>query len=87
MLSAYGIFASKEAGKSTIDSMSRLPTLGVGGADEGGGRAEKDLEATFQKVTGYKEIVSYGMMRTSGLVIDGKVVSAGRIPSKQEIAG
>ena len=25
MLSAYGIFASKEAGKSTIDSMSRLP--------------------------------------------------------------
>ena len=48
---------------------------------------EKDLEATFQKVTNFKDIVSYGIMRTPGLVINDKVLSAGRIPSKQEIAG
>lgn len=47
---------------------------------------EKDVEATFQKVTDYKDIVSYGIMRTPGLVINGKLLSAGRIPSKQEIA-
>jgi small redox-active disulfide protein 2 len=47
---------------------------------------EKDLEATFQKVTDYKDIASYGVMRTPGLVVNGKVVSYGRIPSKEEIA-
>ncbi len=46
---------------------------------------EKDLEAIFLKVTDYKDIVSYGVMRTPGLVVNGKLLSAGRIPSRQEI--
>ncbi|MGI5836353.1 MAG: thioredoxin family protein [Chloroflexota bacterium] len=48
---------------------------------------EKQIEATFQKVTDYKDIVSYGVMSTPGLVVDERVVSSGRIPSKDEIAG
>lgn len=49
--------------------------------------SEKGLAATVQKVADYKEIVGYGVMRTPGLVVDGKVVSHGRVPSKDEIAG
>lgn len=48
---------------------------------------EKSLAATVQKVTDYKEIVGYGVMRTPGLVVDGKLVAYGRIPSRDEIAG
>ncbi|MHB1416608.1 MAG: thioredoxin family protein, partial [Chloroflexota bacterium] len=50
--------------------------------------AVKDLgvQAEVEKVTEYREIVSYGVMATPGLVIDGEVRSAGRIPSKAEIS-
>ena len=42
-------------------------------------------EAVIEKVTGYQEIVNYGIMATPGLVINNKVVSFGRIPSQTEI--
>jgi small redox-active disulfide protein 2 len=43
-------------------------------------------EAEVLHVTDPREIVSRGVMSTPGLVIDGKVVSAGRIPSAGDIA-
>jgi small redox-active disulfide protein 2 len=43
-------------------------------------------EAEVLHVTDPREIVSRGVMSTPGLVIDGKVVSAGRIPSAVDIA-
>ena len=43
------------------------------------------IEAEITKVTDYAEIMAYGIMSTPGLVIDGKVVSYGRVPSADDI--
>lgn len=39
----------------------------------------------IEKVEELKDIMSYGVMSTPGVVIDGKVVHAGGIPSKDKI--
>jgi small redox-active disulfide protein 2 len=45
------------------------------------------VEARIRHVTDYEEIASRGVMNTPGLVIDGTVVSTGRVPSATDIAG
>jgi small redox-active disulfide protein 2 len=37
------------------------------------------------KVTDIKEMLSYGVMSTPALVVDGKVKFSGRVPSKEEL--
>ena len=62
-----------------------LRQLRQGDGDGAGGRLGKGLSATVQKVTDIKEIVGYGVMRTPGLVVNGKVVASGRVPARDEI--
>ncbi len=46
---------------------------------------ELNITADIEKVEDIQKIMSYGIMRTPGLVVDGKVLIAGRIPSVKEI--
>jgi small redox-active disulfide protein 2 len=46
---------------------------------------ENNLEADIEKVTDIKEIVSYGILSTPGLVVNGKVLSSGKLPTKSTL--
>ncbi|ABR47439.1 redox-active disulfide protein 2 [Alkaliphilus metalliredigens QYMF] len=46
---------------------------------------ELNMEATVEKVTDFQDILGYGVMKTPGLVVNGTVKFAGRIPSKDEV--
>lgn len=50
-------------------------------------QAVKDLgiDATVEKVADIREIMSYGVMITPALVVDGVVKVAGKVPSVEEI--
>ena len=47
--------------------------------------AELNLAAAVDHVRNIKEIAGYGVMGTPALVINGKVVSVGAVPSKEKI--
>jgi small redox-active disulfide protein 2 len=47
--------------------------------------AELEIDATVSKVEDIMDIISYGIMSTPALVVDGKVVVKGRVPSANEI--
>ena len=73
--------------------MKKIEVLGPGCANckrlEANAReavAMAGVEAEVVKVTDYRAIAGYGVMSTPGLVIDGDVVSTGRIPSAGDIA-
>ncbi len=46
---------------------------------------EKGVDIQLEKVEDIGEIMSYGVMSTPGVVIDGKVVHAGGVPDKKSI--
>ncbi|RMF00983.1 MAG: thioredoxin family protein [Chloroflexi bacterium] len=41
--------------------------------------------ATIEKVTDHNKYIDYGLMFTSGLVINEKLVSSGRVPTMSEL--
>ena len=44
------------------------------------------ISAEVRHVTDFKEIAARGVMSTPGLVIDGVVVLAGRVPTREQVA-
>jgi small redox-active disulfide protein 2 len=48
---------------------------------------DQGIEIQLEKVEEMQDIMSYGIMCTPGVVIDGKVVHAGGVPSRQKVEG
>lgn len=47
--------------------------------------AELGIDAIVEKVEDYPTIAAYGVMSTPGLVVDDRVLVAGRVPTTAEI--
>ncbi len=47
----------------------------------------KGVDVDLEKVEDLQQIMAYGVMSTPGVIVDGKVVHAGGIPSKDAIDG
>jgi len=47
--------------------------------------AENGIDANVTKVEDIMDIIKYGVMTTPALVVDGKVVLKGHVPSKEEV--
>ena len=45
------------------------------------------IEATFEKVSDHEAILAHDVLSTPGLVIDGRVMSQGRIPAVETVKG
>ena len=43
------------------------------------------IEATIEHVKDMDRILDYGVLITPGLVVDGKVVASGKVPSREDI--
>ncbi|HPR91025.1 MAG TPA: thioredoxin family protein [Synergistaceae bacterium] len=46
---------------------------------------EMGLEFEIEKVTGIADIMEFGVMTTPALAVDGKVLSAGHVPSYEKV--
>lgn len=49
--------------------------------------AARGVPVAMEKVEDMRDIVSYGVMSTPAVVIDGKVVHAGGIPARDKVEG
>lgn len=47
--------------------------------------SENNIDASIEKVEDIVEIMKFNIMSTPALVIDDKVVTKGRVPSKNEV--
>ena len=49
--------------------------------------AEAGVEAKVEKITDVMQIMTYRVMGTPAVVVDGQVKCSGRVPKKEEVAG
>ena len=49
--------------------------------------AQLGIEASVEKVSDIETIIAMGVMSTPALAVDGKVVSSGRVLTREQVAG
>lgn len=49
--------------------------------------AEKGVEIELEKIEDMQEILTYKLMATPGVVIDGELVHSGGVPSRTKVEG
>ena len=47
--------------------------------------AETGVSATVEKVSDFQEIAKLGVFATPAVVVDGKIVVAGRVPARKDV--
>jgi predicted DsbA family dithiol-disulfide isomerase len=47
--------------------------------------AENNLDTDIKRITDFKKIMSFGIMQTPGLVINGKVKLSGKLPTESTL--
>ncbi|MDP3444115.1 MAG: thioredoxin family protein, partial [Ignavibacteria bacterium] len=47
--------------------------------------AENNISASVEKITDREKFLDYGIMLTPGLVVNGKVLASGKIPTKSTL--
>lgn len=48
--------------------------------------AENHLDATIEKISDFHRFAEFGILLTPGLVVNGKVLASGKIPTKHTLA-
>jgi small redox-active disulfide protein 2 len=48
---------------------------------------ELGVPITLEKVEAIQDIMTYGILATPGVVVDGKVVHSGGVPAREKVAG
>jgi small redox-active disulfide protein 2 len=48
---------------------------------------QRGIEIQLEKIERIEDIVASGVMRTPGVIVEGKIVHAGGIPNREAIAG
>ena len=48
---------------------------------------EKGVQISLEKIENLPDIVSYGVLSTPGVVVDGQVVHSGGVPTRRKVEG
>ncbi len=87
-----GLFSKKEVDKAESDGGASVKVLGSGckkcnelEVNTKSALEQLGMDTTIEHVTDFAQIAAYGVMTTPALIVDGKVLSYGKVLKKNEV--